>query len=889
MSASIRALQRVPAERRLTALYAVSRVLAEAETLDKVAPHLLQAIGEGFDWELGQLWIVDHPAAVIRHHAAWSTCSLAAQDFIARNRHMTFTPGLGVLGRVWQSGEPTWVRDFAHDTSLPRAGLAAEHGLNSAFAFPVSGEHGVLAVIEFFSHRIQRPDSVLLQSVSTLGNQISQFMEKKVAEERTRELAALLDVADSKITSEPESILRLNLLGVPQGFLHGHPIVFPTRKTLALLAYLALERGPYPREQLADLFWPDADAVDARASLRTTLSYVRRALQADADTLLTTTRELIGMRASAPVEMDVQALSAALRLTRQAKRLATQRLPLETAVERYRGEFLSGISLPDAPEFEAWLEAQRTHWRGVESELLDRLATVQIHDGDLCPALTTLERSISVDPDDESAWTRLIETQLQLQDRAGARRTWMAYRETVADLDAQPGAAIRALAQRIDEPAASVQSPQPQPAADRYDFNFHRMPLVGRSREQTLLFAALERSRTGRAEIVILEGEAGMGKTRLTDQFCHSAKSTGADVVTGRAFETVDELPYAPLTHALRTRLDQENAPEDLLGDIWLAELSLLVPDLRERYPDLPAPIDDPSLARGRLFEAVARFGQALAQRRPLVVILDDAQWIDGSTRDLVRYVIRRWTESGTSALVILTVRSECLGSGRDLAQWLSALQRDTSTLRLELDPLQSGDVVRLMGMLSDTLSRSNNAEGSRGAAAARTANFAAWLANRTGGKPFYLVQALEILLEHGVLGPREEGDGRRAIAPPDRIDKALDERLVALLLERVQSNISARLSRLGEVEEELLSAAALLKGQVTDQRLLQVASVEEDAALRGLDVLVRERLLCEAEDDGAYVFTDDLLREAVFAEAGRVRQRAYQRRATAVAEQHDR
>src|SRR5207245_4029460 len=125
-------------------------------------------------------------------------------------------------------------------------------------------------------------------------------------------------------------------------------------------------------------------------------------------------------------------------------------------------------------------------------------------------------------------------------------------------------------------------------------------------------------------------GEAGIGKTRLGTEFGAWARAQGADVLSGHAFEMGGRLPYQPLVEALRPRLEAENAPEDLLEDLWLAELSRLLPELRLRYPDLPAPTGDELTTKVRLFEAVARLVDVLAQRAPLVLLVADLHWPDG-------------------------------------------------------------------------------------------------------------------------------------------------------------------------------------------------------------------------------------------------------------------
>jgi DNA-binding SARP family transcriptional activator len=236
---------------------------------------------------------------------------------------------------------------------------------------------------------------------------------------------------------ERAALLRLSLLGGAEAALNGRRIAFRTKKALALLAYLSLDPGPHARERLADLLWPQSDVADARASLRTALNYMRKALGSLSETVITATRESLGVRPGAPVDLDVQVLAQARHLAR-GSRGDIRRRQIEAAVDRIRGPFLAGMLVPDAPDFEAWIQSQRTYWSGVESELLDRLATRQMGEGDAAAAISTLERWTSLNPDEEIAWQRLIDAHLRTEDVTGARRAWSAYRHAVAELDAEP-------------------------------------------------------------------------------------------------------------------------------------------------------------------------------------------------------------------------------------------------------------------------------------------------------------------------------------------------------------------------------------------------------------------------------------------------------------------
>src|ERR1700730_8474690 len=119
-----------------------------------------------------------------------------------------------------------------------------------------------------------------------------------------------------------------------------------------------------------------------------------------------------------------------------------------------------------------------------------------------------------------------------------------------------------------------------------------------------------------------------------------------------------------------------------------------------ERYPDLPAPAGEKSVARNRLFEAVARLGQALAARAPLVLCIDDMQWADAASLDVLHYLARRLAESETPALLLLTLRVGERGMRPALAEWRADLERAVPLTRLPLGPLASEDILRLLQAL---------------------------------------------------------------------------------------------------------------------------------------------------------------------------------------------
>jgi DNA-binding SARP family transcriptional activator len=240
--------------------------------------------------------------------------------------------------------------------------------------------------------------------------------------------------------------LRLKLLGGSGASVDGRPICFRTRKSFALFTYLALDPRPHRREAMTELFWPDGDGADARANLRTALTYIRGAIGDRAEAILVANRDMVGI-VPGSVSADIEVLRAARQLIRQPRDVALRR-QLEDAVSQYRGPFLAELVFPDAPELEEWIETQRTYWRNVATELLCRLATLQ-EAADDPRALETLERWTEVNRDEEPAWQRLIEAHLNRKDRLAAQHAWDRYLAAIRELSVAPSETMTRLYERV--------------------------------------------------------------------------------------------------------------------------------------------------------------------------------------------------------------------------------------------------------------------------------------------------------------------------------------------------------------------------------------------------------------------------------------------------------
>ncbi|MCP4271985.1 MAG: response regulator [Gammaproteobacteria bacterium] len=195
------------AEERLRAQHIVTQVLAESVTITEASSKILQAICMALEWALGEIWIFDSQDRVLKCSEIWHISSIEVSEFVKITNQTTFSPGVGLPGRVYSSAQPAWVEDAVYDSKFQRAKIASEVGLHGAFCFPILGGNEVLGAISFFSHEIKTPDNDLLDMMTAIGSQIGLFIKRKQAEE---ELKAAKQVADDANSAKSDFLARMS-------------------------------------------------------------------------------------------------------------------------------------------------------------------------------------------------------------------------------------------------------------------------------------------------------------------------------------------------------------------------------------------------------------------------------------------------------------------------------------------------------------------------------------------------------------------------------------------------------------------------------------------------------------------------------------------------------
>jgi len=618
-------------------------------------------------------------------------------------------------------------------------------------------------------------------------------------------------------------MLRVRVLGDLALELDGEPLEPPpSRRACELLGWLALNPGAHPRSDLAARFWPDVLDSSARASLRTALHELRRAL-GPAEASVVATRERVGL-ADEGVWVDARAVRelAAAGRGEEALALAT-------------GEPLAGLD-------EDWVHAARDEHRELVVATLEALAHGAEAGGDSSAAVRWTREQARLEPLSEEVARRLMRRLADGGDRPAALAAYARLEERLrGQLAVAPSAPTRELARALragpspsdgaatPPPAAGLPLPPPLRRRERSAF-------VGRDDHLARLVGLVPQAGAGEPRIVLVAGEPGIGKTRLLAEACRAAHERGAWVLYGRCDEE-PLAPYQPFVEALGRLVRAGVAPLDLGSG--RAELARLVPELGgPDEPSTTARAEDGG-ARYRLFEAVAALLAAAAERAPTVLVLDDLHWAEEPTLLLLRHLARAPASGG---LVVLgAYRSDELTPRHPLAGALADLRRDGHAERIRLGGLDRGAIVDLVaGWMGP--------EAPPGLPGA--------LHDETEGNPFFVEEVLRHLLEVGAL---ERRDGRwTSDRPVSRMG----------LPEGVREVIDRRLARLGDDAGRLLGAAAVMGRSFRLDLLEDLGLVPPHRALEALETAVAAGLAREEPGSvGGYAFSHALVRSAV--EAG--------------------
>ena len=435
----------------------------------------------------------------------------------------------------------------------------------------------------------------------------------------------------SGVGDEPPARLEVRLLGVVEIILDGRRLrAFNSLRLQRFLALVALRKDPQHRSRLAFQLWPDSDERQARTNLRKLLHDFRNSLP-DISEFVEIDNEAVRWISTASSEVDVLRFHDAMAAG-----------DFELAARLYSGDLLPAC-------YDDWVLDERAKLRTEVYGALVRLTEEAAGRDDHKATIRHAQSIIDLEPTDEAAVRIQMEAHFALGDRAAALRSYHRYAEVLErDLAVAPGEAIGAMYQQLRAGTLNRDEVQGKDLAPVAESAF-----VGRDLEWNLLNEAWNTAREGGAHLLLVTGEPGIGKSRLALELGRRVRAEGQVVASARAYEAAGRLPWGPVVDLLRS--DALRSHIDTLDTAWRVELARLLPELSDAsQPSGPSQSGDLA-QRHRLFDAVSR--AIFVGDRPRLLIIDDLQWCDAETIELIGFVVR----SGQTApvLIVGTVRSE--------------------------------------------------------------------------------------------------------------------------------------------------------------------------------------------------------------------------------------
>ena len=649
-----------------------------------------------------------------------------------------------------------------------------------------------------------------------------------------------------------------------------------TRQARQLLKILLTERPrPVSTDVLIEILWPHSTPSAAATTLRSAINALRNVLEPDRPNrapskYIVTQAPGYAFHLTQDIWLDVEEFERRLTQAHTLNDPALRLYFLEGAIALYQDDYL--ISDPYAD----WLQTERERLRERFFNALLQAAELYADAGLYAEAITNCRRLLASDEVRENAYQALMRYQAESGDSAGALLTYERCRALLSDeLGADPSPLTQQLHQRIlngeVEPrqvhtssgvgiAAAINAEstlaevthQPIVLPQRtllpvLDADYSRI-FVGREAELNLVEERLHQVIEGRGALLLLEGEAGVGKTRLAYQVLGQAGQRGATVISATCQVLERDLPFAPLADSLGRYL--YGLPDLVVRSLpaaSLGQLMQIIPSLQDRLSGINVPAPDlggtAEENRLRLIDAIVAFFVSLANQRPLAVFFDDLHWADPDTLSVLSRLAQRLGDA--PLFLMVSYRSEDLPDNDALAALLHGLKRSNPYAQLHLGRLNRDQVQEFVTL---HLGPKLGAGGRLGSLLFETTN----------GNPLFVAETLRDLEERW----QESTATMRPLAEMDSPElETLRQSILLRRNQRVQEIILERIERLPADAHTILNLCAVI-GRDFSLDLLERAAAHDP--LDALEVLLDRKFLIERPDE-RLDFSHEVVRQAVY------------------------
>jgi DNA-binding SARP family transcriptional activator len=602
--------------------------------------------------------------------------------------------------------------------------------------------------------------------------------------------------------------LRVQLLGGLSLLFNGAPLTtFNTPRLQALLAFLILNPDkPQFRYQIAYTFWPESSEAQARTNLRKLIHLLRQALP-ESDQFIAIETQTLQWRENASYTLDVHEFE---RLLAPAAKTLPSRESLDLAVRLYEGDLLPSC-------YDDWITTERERLRRAYLAALESLAEIAESSRDYKAALEFTRRLLESEPLHTRGNQQLIRLYSLENNRPAALEAYQSYARLLKrELDIRPDQETRALAEHLKHQVDTDHGPSAQDAPTI---------LVGRHAEWRRLLNVWQNAATGSPQAVFVTGEAGIGKTRLVEELVQWASRQGIRTAVAHCYPAEGSLPYAPAVDWIKAN------PLPPLEDVWLVELSRLIPELLQAHPKLASPTAlNEAWQRQRLFEALAR--AILGKRGRLLLVIEDVHWCDQDTLEWLHYLLR--FDAQASVLIVATERNEEIMVPDNPVETLqTALKSVEKYTEIELKPLNQAESFQLAMLVSEKVTNQT-----------LNPDLTEYIYRQTEGNPLFVVEMVQL----GQILPSQES---LSVEHEEHYGRA-------------QAMLKRRINQIAFATRELASLAATIGREFPLDVLRQASEESEGNIVKALDELLRRHIIREISPD-TYDFTHDRLRQAVF------------------------
>ena len=623
--------------------------------------------------------------------------------------------------------------------------------------------------------------------------------------------------------------MEFRILGPLEVLDEGRVVALGGSKQRALLALLLLHANQtLTPDRLIDELWGEHPPATAAKTLQAHVSRLRKALAADDGAVVTRVHgyELRldpGCLDAHRFERLVGEGRGALATARPEWALAT----LQEALALWRGPPLADLA------YEPFAQREIARLDELRVAALEQLMETRLALGGHAELVGELETLIGEHPYRERLRVQLMLALYRSDRQADALQAYQDARRTLVEqLGIEPGERLRQLEHAILAQDPGLHLTAVHPAEDKPAATSRGSAFVGRERELAELAGGLDDAFAGRGRLFLLAGEPGIGKSRLADELSAHATVRGAQVLVGRCWEAGGAPAYWPWVQSLRAYV-REAEPDLLRRQLGAgaADLAQIMPELRERYPDLPEMRSlDAEAARFRLFDAAAEFLRKASQSGPLVLFLDDLHAADAPSLLLLRFLAR---ELGSTHILLLgAYRDVDPSPGQPLREMLAEVTRERVTRRVALGGLSERDVAHYVELTASEIASSDLVAG---------------LHAQTEGNPLFVGEIVRLLSAEGVAS-RSAAEARLAVP------------------QSIRDVIARRLTHLSAACDRLLVLASVIGREFAVDALARMGGVADNELLDVLDEALAARVVSDIPDAaGRLRFAHVLIRDTLY------------------------